>query len=92
MSTAQFTSFIARVLSRFSCVQLFATLWTLACQAPLCMGFSRLEYWSGLPCPPPLSLEEGMAASFITLSIFLQVFEFYHVQNGDINTFLTSLL
>ena len=27
--------------------------WTVACQAPLCMGFSRQEYWSGLPCPPP---------------------------------------
>ena len=31
----------------------FATLWTIACQAPLSMGFSRQEYWSGLPCPPP---------------------------------------
>ena len=29
------------------------TLWTVACQAPLSMEFSRQEYWSGLPCPPP---------------------------------------
>ena len=29
------------------------TLWTVACQAPLFMGFSMLEYWSGLPFPPP---------------------------------------
>ena len=29
------------------------TLWTVARQAPLSMGFSRQEYWSGLPCPPP---------------------------------------
>ena len=29
------------------------TLWIIACQAPLSMGFSRQEYWSGLPCPPP---------------------------------------
>ena len=36
------------VLSCFSCVQLFTTLWTIACQAPLSMGFSRQEYWSGL--------------------------------------------
>ena len=36
----------------FSCVQLL-TPWTLACQAPLSMGFSRQEYWSGLPFPPP---------------------------------------
>ena len=35
------------------CVQLCATLWTVACQAPLFMGFSRQEYWSGLLCHPP---------------------------------------
>ena len=40
-------------LSRFSCVQLCATLWTIVHQAPLSMGFSRQDYWSGLPCPPP---------------------------------------
>ena len=34
-------------------VQLFATLGTLACQAPLSMGFFRQEYWSGLSFPPP---------------------------------------
>ena len=37
----------------FSRVQLFVTLWTVALQAPLSMGFSRQEYWSGLPCRPP---------------------------------------
>ena len=36
-----------------SCVQLFATLWTVAHQVPLCMGFFRQEYWSGLPFPSP---------------------------------------
>ena len=41
------------VLSRFSHIQLFVTLWTAACQALLSMGFSRQEYWSGLPCPSP---------------------------------------
>ena len=41
------------VLSHFSCVQVFATLWTVAHQAPLSMGLSRQEYWSGLPCYPP---------------------------------------
>ena len=34
-------------------VQLFATPWTVACQAPLSMGFSRQEYWNGLPFPSP---------------------------------------
>ena len=41
------------VLSRFSCAWLFTTPWTVACQPPLSMGFSRQEYWTGLPCPPP---------------------------------------
>jgi len=41
------------LLSRFSCVRLFATPWTAAYQAPLSMGFSRQEYWSGLPLPFP---------------------------------------
>ena len=36
-----------------SCVRLFATPWTVAHQAPLPMGFSRKEYWSGLPFPSP---------------------------------------
>ena len=41
------------MLSRFSHVRLFATPWTIACQAHLFMGFSRREYWSVLPCTPP---------------------------------------
>ena len=46
----------ACLLSRFNHVRLFATPWTVACQAPLSMGFSRQEHWSGLPCPPPGNL------------------------------------
>ena len=38
--------------SHFSCARLFATLWPVARQAPLSMGFSRQEYWSGLPFAP----------------------------------------
>ena len=41
------------VLSHFNHVRLFATPWTVAHQAPLSVGFSRQEYWSGLPCIPP---------------------------------------
>ena len=41
------------MLSHSSCVQLFATLWTVGHQAPLSLGFSRQEYWSALLCPPP---------------------------------------
>ena len=40
------------VQSHFSHVLFFATLWTVAHQVPLSMGFSRREYWSGLPYPP----------------------------------------
>ena len=47
-SLLQFT-----LMLMLSHVRLFATLWTLAHQAPLSMGFSRLEYWSGLPFLPP---------------------------------------
>ena len=43
----------ALVLSSFSPTQLFATLWNVAHMAPLSMGFSRQEHWSGLPCPLP---------------------------------------
>ena len=46
------------VLSHFSCVQLLETLWTAVRQAPLSVDFSRQEYWSGLPCPPPGNLPD----------------------------------
>ena len=39
-------------------VQLFATPWTVAYQVPLSMGFSRQEYWSGLPFPSPRDLPD----------------------------------
>ena len=44
-----------KVLSR---VRLFATPWTVAYQAPPSMGFSRQEYWSGLPFPSPGDLSD----------------------------------
>jgi len=46
------------MLSHFSHVWLFVNLWTIAHQAPLSMEFSRQEYWSGLPCPPPGDLPD----------------------------------
>ena len=46
------------VLSLFSRVRLFVTPWTVAGQASLSTGFSRQEYWSGLPCPPPEDLSD----------------------------------
>ena len=68
------------MLSHDSHVCLFVTLWTVAHQAPLSMGFSRQEYWSGLPCPatgdlPDLGTEPTSLVSlalaggfFITIS------------------------
>ena len=50
--------YFACVLSHFSHVQLFETLWTVACHAPLSIGFSKQEYWSGLACPPPGDLPD----------------------------------
>ena len=64
------------MLSHFSCVQSFGTLRTVACQAPLSMGFSRQESWSGLSCPPPGDLPDpeieltsaALAGEFFTTS------------------------
>ena len=47
------TSFKNMEVKLLSRVRLFATPWTVAYQAPPSMGFSRQEYWSGLPFPSP---------------------------------------
>ena len=65
-------SMCAWVLNHFSHVQLIVTPWTIAFQALLSMGFTRQEYWSWLPCPPPgdlpdLSLFSSVAQSYLTL-------------------------
>ena len=55
--------------SLLSCGQLFATPWTVAIQAPLSMGFSGQECWSGLPCPPPGDLSHpGIEPESLTLA------------------------
>ena len=46
------------MLNHFSRVRLCVTPWTVAHQAPLCLGFSRQECWSGLPRPPPGGLPD----------------------------------
>ena len=51
------------MLSHFSPVRLFVTPWTRACQIPLTVGFSRQEYWSGWPCPPPGYLPDPVLKS-----------------------------
>ena len=48
----------ACMLIHFSLIRLFVTLGTIACQAPLSMGFLTQEHWSGLPCSPPSDLPD----------------------------------
>ena len=68
------------LLIRFSRVQLCATLWTAAHQAPLSTGFSRQDYWSGLPFPSPAfpltpckgqTVEQGFGSCYFELLVTL---------------------
>ena len=72
------------LLSRFSPVQLFVTLCTAYHQAPLSMGFSRQEYWSGLLCLPPGDLPDpgiepmslmslALAGRFFTIGVYVKI-------------------
>ena len=73
-------------------------LWTVAHQAPLSMGFSRQEYWSGLPCPSPgdlphLGIEPkslmspALAGGFFTTSATWEAHVF--ITNPKVNTFFS---
>ena len=53
-----YVSLCVHVSAVLSHVRLFVTPWTVACQAPLSMGFSRQECWSGLPFPSPGDLPD----------------------------------
>ena len=56
-------------LHALSCVWLFAIPWTVACQVPLSMGFSKQEYWSGLPFPSLGDLSDpGIECMFSALA------------------------
>ena len=74
--------------------RLSATLWTIACQAPLSMGFSRQEYWGGLPCPPPGDLPNpgiepislmspALAGRFFTISITWEDVHYHIICHGE---------
>ena len=64
------------VPSHFSCVLLFLTLWTIAHQAPLSIGFFKQEYWSVLSCPPP--------RIFLTQGLNLRLLSLLHWQAGSL--------
>ena len=68
----------ACVLSDFSHVLVIATLWTLAHQAPLSIGFSGQEYWSGLVCPPPGDLPNTGIEPMSLMSTCLSRWVLYH--------------
>ena len=78
------------MLSHLSHVQLFVTLWTIAHQAPLSMGFSRQEYWTQFPFPSPGDLPDTgikpavsdskiIKASSINFFFFAFIFLIYRV-------------
>ena len=91
------------MLVHFSRVQLFVILWTIAHQSSLSMGFSRHEYWSGLPCPPsgdlpnpgmkPASLTSpALTGRFFTISTSLEAPQYIYAspkrQHSDLATVL----
>ena len=69
---------VAQSLSR---VRLFVTPWTVARQAPLSMGFSRQEYCSGLPCPPPRDLPDPGIQTHVSYSM-----KVLHALAGEFST------
>ena len=75
------TCLIACMLSHFSRVQFFATLWTVACQVPQSMGFPRQEYWNGLPFPSP--------GIFLTQRLNPCLLRLLHWQAGSLPTSTT---
>ena len=97
---------LSLLLSRFSRVPLFATLWIVVHQTSLSMGFSRQKYWRGLPCPPPgdlrnpgiklLSLISSVLASgfFITRPSgkpFKRLWQYYYCSQGKHNVFFSFI-
>ena len=80
------------MLSHFRRVLLFSNQWTVARQAPLSMGFSRQEYWSGLPCPPPGDLlDPGIEPAFLMspalANEFFTISAIWETQNVHIQQF-----
>ena len=57
------TIYVSEYVQALSCVWLFVTLWTVPHQAPLSMGLSQQEYWSGLPFPSPMWVNAAAAAA-----------------------------
>ena len=77
------------VLSHFSHVQPFVTTWTIPCQAPLSMEFSRQEHWSGLPCLfQEIFLTQGSNPGLLCLMHCRQVLYYQHHLGSSIYYYL----
>ena len=77
----------SHMLSLLCRVRLFVTPWTIARQAPPSIGFSRQEYWSGLPFPPPGDLPNpGIEPGCLLCLLYCRriVYPLSHERNGDI--------
>ena len=74
------------MLSHFNHVRLFVTPWTIAHQIPLSTGFSRQEYWSGLPCPPPEDLPNQRIEPVSPASPALQADSLLLSHQGNLNS------
>ena len=75
----------------FSRVQLFTTLWSVAHQAPPSMEFSRQEYWSGLPFPPPGNLPDP-GIEYMTRALQVDCLQLSHWESLLIHTTSTLFL
>ena len=75
------------LLSPFSCVPLLATLWTIARQAPLSMGFSRQEYCSGFPSPFPGALPDSGIKLFSQVRKYMQIYDIWFIVKLSSNSF-----
>ena len=70
-----------------SCVWLLATPWTAAHQAPLSMGFSRQEYWSGVSLPSPFAYYRELLFVVWVFVLFLGAFYFFHNKKLSISVY-----
>ena len=77
-----------------SCL-ILCDLWMVACQVPLSMGFSRQEYWSGLPCPPPGESSQPRTRTCISCLLYWQAGSLPLVPPGkspfDLKTFISLM-
>ena len=78
MTSGQPTDLLCVCVQLLGCFQLSVTLWTIAHQAPLSMGFSRQEYWNGFPFPSPGNLSQSRDQTCVSYVSFIGRWMPYH--------------